>query len=339
MRSIYSLLRVSLLFFLMSPVGCVVMTQTSAPSSGLNFYQQQEAVYQAWLDQAGLGHIIRVHTTALRQDSLDLYLSIYNPKPPEKGEDGAGYFFANFRHARQQFNARNSLSMEQQLFLKMLHIMEVDPQKASVQFYDSYDMSQPVLGFYGIYYEDQQIQVDSSGFKGTGHAVPVYIAVKDSAETGTLVRKEVPPSQVFTCIQSFFEQRLQARPTTNDCSDLPEKPRALQVDENKFQLSIKPLCKEVLSHQNKPAICDWLNRLGFNCTTIKKEWLTYTFTITPSPKGYQLDCYIDGKCKAPEVFSGTRYQIIDHDEASTAILQEYGDALMQELRSFLQACH
>lgn len=310
-----------------------------AQTKDLSFYKSQESIYQEWLDQAGLGKIIKVQETGLRQDSLDLYLRIHNPQVPREGEDSAGYFFTNFRNAREQFNARNSLNLEQQLFLKMLHIMEVGPEKASVQLYDSYDLTQPILGFYGIYYDNNRIQVDSSGYKGTDHSTPVFVAIQESPETGTPVRGPVSPTTVFACIKSFFNQRLQSRSATNGCSTPIGKPTAFQVDDNKFQLSLKPLCKEVLAQQNNRAICDWLNRLGFNCTTIKREWLTYTFTVTPNSNGYQLDCYIDGKCKAPEVFAGTRYKIIDHDEASTTILQDYGDELLQELRAFLQGCH
>lgn len=305
----------------------------------LSFYKSQEIVYQEWLDQAGLGKILKVQETELRQDSLALYLRIHNPGTPQSGDDRAGYFFTNFRNARKKFNARNSLSLEQQLFLKMLHIMEVGPDKATVQLYDSYDWLDAELGFYGIYYDNDRIQVDSSGYKGTDHSTPVYIAVQESAEAGMHVIKPVSPESVFACIKSFFHQRLQSQSETNDCYTLAAIPTAFQVDSNKFQLSIKPLCQEVLAQQNNRAICDWLNRLGFNCTTLKKEWLTYTFTVMPTATGYQLDCYIDGKCKAPEVFSGTRYKIIDHDEASTAILKAYGDELLQELRAFLQQCH
>lgn len=338
MNAIYTLGKIHLWILLLCGTGSL-MAQPSGSASNKAFYEQQKAVYQEWLNQAGLGQIIRVKEIGLSRDTLNLYLTVYNPNIPQKGKDGAGYFFTNFRNARKKFQANNSLSLEQQLFLKLLHIMEVDPAKASVQLYDNYDVSQPILGFYGIYYEDQQIQVDSSGFKGTDHSVPVYLVVKESAESGTTVREQVSPSRVFSCIKSFFNQRIQTQAETNDCTGFQATYNAFRIDENKYQFSVKPLCKEVLSHQNKPAICDWLNRMGFNCTTIKREWLTYVFTVKPSQNGYQLDCYIDGKCKSPEVFTGTHYKIIDHDKASKAILQEYGDELLDDLRSYLEDCH
>lgn len=299
------------------------------------FFESQQAVYQEWLDQTGMGKVLKVEALGVKDTQVDLYLSLPNPNVIQKGEDRAGYFFANYRNIRQQFNRQNSLSLEQQLFLKMLHIMELEPSQATVQLYDTYDVTEDVLGFYGVYYEEDEIKVDSSGYMGTRHGVAVYVHLDEAAECDLQLPKKHKPQQVFACIKHFFTERVRQQTNQASCQDYAKKVIAFPISENSFQVSLKPVCKEVLKNQNNPVICDWLQRLGFNCNTIKSEWLTYTFTISPEASGYQLDCYIDGKCKAPEVFGGTQYKEIDHDTSSTKILQQYGDELLMALRAHL----
>jgi len=299
------------------------------------FFEKQRAVYQEWLDHSGVGKVFKVEDLLVKPDRVDLYLSLPTQRTSQKRADETGYFFTNYRNVRKKYNEQNTLDLEQQLFLKMLHIMELEPSQATVQLYDTYDMTKASIGFYAVYYEESQIKVDSSGYRGTDHSVPVYIAIEESAEAGVQLTKLSQPATVFACIENFFRERVAHKNSQDDCQIDSGEITAFPISETQYQIGLKPLCKEVLKNQNNPAICDWLQRLGFNCSTIKREWLTFTFTLTPQNKGFQLDCYLDGKCKAPEVFAGTQYKVIDHDEQSTEILQTYGDELLQSLRSYL----
>ncbi len=52
----------------------VVSAQSEDLEKDLPFFKQQEGTYQRWLDQAGLGQVLRVHGTQIEQNRLSLYL-------------------------------------------------------------------------------------------------------------------------------------------------------------------------------------------------------------------------------------------------------------------------
>ncbi|MCB0566203.1 MAG: hypothetical protein H6573_32165 [Lewinellaceae bacterium] len=293
------------------------------------FFKSQQKAYQEWLDLSGLGELLQVETITVEEDKVNLYLKI--PSPYSGRDDLADYVRSAWRKLGAEYNKKNSIGLEAQLFLKMIHLMELEPGQATVQLYDTYDTRLKEYVFYGIYYEGQGIKIDSSLTKDAFHSFPVYVPeLAKSAQTGINVNIGHNDS-TFRKIHAFARQRFEK-------SGASISEQLVDFEEGIYVLSVKPLYREVLKDQQNLLICEWLRRLSLDCTTLKKEWLTFTFVVNPTTYGYRLDCTLNGKCTEKSTLWNERgeYSNIDQDLKSWKILKDYGDGLMTELRQFLR---
>lgn len=299
------------------------------------FFRQQVPVFQKWLDMNGLGEVLNVRDVVVSPNEVDLFLEI--PGPYTHPDSLADYVFLNWIELRHTFRQKNAINLETQLFLKMLHIMELEREQAFVHLYDTYETSRQEKVGYRISFQNEQITTDSLPFrpKATFHSVKILSSRQAGiAQSEIEIKREFLKGndQLFDRIYSFFRQvRFQ-----NNTIQPIEKIRDLE--QGLYTISVKPIYKEVLKDQENQLICQWLNRLGFSdCNTLKKEWLTFTFKVTPNEFGFQLDCTLEGKCSERRNLLSARgsFKEIDHDPASKEILQDYGDLFLGDLRRFL----
>lgn len=295
------------------------------------FFRGQQQAYQDWLDLSGLGQVLKVYDITVRPDTVFMYLAI--PTSVQGREEKTDYVLSAWDKLRARFREQNSLSLESQLFLKMLHIMELEPRQAVVLLFDTYDPYETPL-YYAVFYTQEKITVDSTAFRSTSHSVQVYVPpVAESAQSEVAVGKVLAGQYagLFRKIHDFFNRRY-------DPSEVQITEKLADYERGIYVISLRPLYKEVLKDQENLLVCQWLNRLGFDCNTLKKEWLTFTFTVTQASYGYKLDCILEGKCsEGSGAWSGRgAFRDIDNDEYSRQVLQEYGDWLMGQLRRFLE---
>ena len=321
------------------PILCCLLLASLAPGKAFSqdltadegFFKGQKQVYQDWLNLSGLGEVLKVYEVTVKPDAVFLYLDI--PATFQNREQKTDYVLSAWNELRARFRENNSISLESQLFLKMLHIMELEPQQAAVLLFDTYDPYETPL-YYAVFYKQEQITVDSTVFRSTSHSVQVYVPpVAESAQSELAVGK-APAGQyagLFRKISEFFNRRF-------DPAKVQITEKLADYEKGVYVISLKPLYKEVLKDQQNLLVCQWLNRLGFDCNTLKKEWLTFTFNVIPTDFGYKLDCLLEGKCsESSSAWSGRgSFRDIDNDEYSREVLQDYGDWLMGELRRFLE---
>ena len=295
------------------------------------FFQSQKSVYQQWLDVSGLGDQLKVHEISVEETFVHLYLAI--PTPYTQRDSLADYVILTWEELKNTFDAGSPVDLETQLFLKTLHIMDLEPAQATVQLYDTYDLSLTPLFFVGINFEEDRLQVETSGHKATKLDIEVPLpALRNNVDGQANIsgNAQITTFKIRDQVKAFMENRF--RTSGAKISILP-------VRDSVFQFTISPLVRQVLADQQERLICAWLSRLQFNCSTLKKEKLSFTFTVSQPAEdaGYQLRCVLDGKFSEVTNLLGRRseYKDIDVDEASSAILREYGEHFMGELQEYL----
>ena len=295
------------------------------------YFLDQDAIYQQWLDVAGLGDRLKVQEITVEDTLVNLYLTILSPY---SARDSVSDFVRfTWLELKRAFDATSPIDLETQLFLKTLHIMDLEPQQATVQLYDTYDLSLTPLYFVGIHYEEDRIQITTSGHKAVLLDIEVPNAIVRNNTDGQANISNSSQVNAFTVrdkIKTFLQQRF---------GDANAQIHTLPVKDSVFAFTVSPLTRQVLADQQEKLICAWLNRLSFNCSTLKRERLHFTFTVTPGPKGkgYQLQCTLDGEFSEVTNLLGRRseYKAIDRDPATKSILQRYGESLMGELQEYL----
>lgn len=123
------------------------------------FFHAQKQTYQKWLDHSGMGKMLLVHAVEVQQDELALYLAF-----PFSDADSVTMAWWQLK---KDFESNSDLTLEQQLFYKMTHIMELRQGLGNVQLFDTYDTRIEPCFYRGIHFgkETGEVIVDSSGCK------------------------------------------------------------------------------------------------------------------------------------------------------------------------------
>ncbi len=313
--------------------GCLISFAQDL-SQDLPFFKERMAGYQAWLNETGMGKILKVHDVNVEpEDYVNLFLSVETKY--SNRDKQSDYAEQAWQDVRAAFNRSSTIPFESKLLLKMLHLFELEPGQATVQFYDTYDVSQHNFVFYGIYHENQEVKVKSEvGSKSTSHDFPLIISGVGQGMTARTRSYACSGDEgvvaLFNDVKSFMEEEYGS-------NTLKISGKIIDLDLGIFQISVQPLYREVIQ-EGELALCEWLRGLGFsNCTTLKKEWLIFTFTLEERNNRPYLSCELEGKFSDKPYVFGKRgnFVAIDNDAQSKVLLQNYGDDKMGRLQEYL----
>ncbi len=319
MNKIFPAACIILFAFLGSPL----FGQTDDLTKDKVFFLQQAELYQRWLQNAGFSPWIRVRTLEVEPQQLALYLEF-----PSENTDSVAAIWARLKADYAALNT--GLSLEQALFFKMLHMMEVRQSVANLQLYDTYDTRREPCFYRGIYIADGALRVDSLGCKSQKSMVGIDPAsLRNNEKPATLdcsqdFRKEI----VFAQIYQFAEKRFALRV----CEGRAPQLSPAQIDGNTLRFEAINLCPEVLKDVPQRVVCKFLDEHDKPCDWIKSEKLAFTFVYRPLESGFRLKCQVDGKVGPGRYEEVSRGGYLDLEIDFDAYLKAYAEGFVGEFR-------
>jgi len=288
------------------------------------FFEQQTKLYQRWLDHNGFGRTLKVKTVEVEQQQVALYLAF-----PNENIDSV---VAAWDQLKKDYAALGTgLSLEQELFYKMLHLMELRQSAANVQVYDTYDTRREPCFYRGIYVKEGAFQVDSSGCRS--QKVDIHIAPGDlrNAKKHSIeaFQKQFTQQYVFDKIHQYAKQRYERKTCENRTPTVSPQ----QIDGNLMRFEVTDLCKEVLKDESNNAVCDFLSKYVKPCNWIKREKLTFSFVYQPNAAGFLLKCEVEGKVGSGYYDQVQRGGYLDMEIDFDGYLKDYSDKLQYELKN------
>lgn len=291
------------------------------------FFEEQAVNYQKWLDHTGLGSVLHVRELDVQEKELALYLEF-----PYSDIDSIVNAWQQLKAA---FEAQSPLTLEQQLFYKANQLMEVRQSALSVQLYDTYDLRREPLFMRAIYFDGNTVATEASNPKSKIKDIIIRARVGANGQTPTVeaFKQSYSREKVYDCIYTYatntFEQR-------NCDGRLPEI--HLLEDQEVLRFEVVDLCKVVLTDEENPRICDWLDSFGYDCNWIKRELLTFTYTYEPIVDGFRLNLIIDGKVGSGLYRTVRRGGYLSMEVDFDDYLERYADQTAVEIRRMLENC-
>lgn len=304
----------------------LAFSSISAQPEGLakdaGFFNQQKETYQRWLDHSGLGEVLHVEELKVEEERLSLYLGF-----PFSDIDS---IVRSWEALKREFEMESPLSLEQQLFYKMVNLMEVRQSLADVQIYDTYDLRREPLFFRGIYFDEGRVKVEESNPRAKIREVkfsPHKLGEKMKSMSVEEFNKRYSKEAVFDLIYQYARQHFEQK----SCEGRYPEVRLLENDEV-LRFEAIDLCREVLTDAANPLLAKFLNTFGLDYNWVKREKLDVTIAYKKSDTGFSLHITIDGKYGSglySQVGRGGYYSMeIDFDE----YLEIYADRFKERLR-------
>jgi hypothetical protein len=261
-----------------------IRAQTEDLSSDSEFFKKQAGIYQQWLDYAGFGKVLKVQTIEVSPQQLSLYLG-FQYQDIDTIEVAWKMLKANFERTGQ-------VTLEQELFYKMVNLMAVGQSVANVQIYDTYDLTKAPLFFRGISFKDGMVQVEESGHRSK--IKDVVLAPSDFKNLKSLPVKDF--KQKYDR-QTVFDKIVACSKRRFERTTCEQRNPRVEVLENRqvLRFEVTDLCREVLPNETNPLLCSVLNRIGYDCNWVKREMLIFRIEYQQTAAGFQLRIELDGK--------------------------------------------
>lgn len=290
------------------------------------FFNEQADTYQRWLDHTGLGEKLQVREIEVKEEMLSLFLEF-----PYQEVDS---IVRAWERLKVDFEATHPITLEQQLFYKMVSLMEVRQSMAQVVIFDTYDLRKEPLFLRGIYFEDGQVKVKMSNPKSKIREVkfsPTRLNRNSKQMSVEAFKKKYTREYVYDKLYTFAKQHFERK----ICDQRNPEVRPLETGEN-LHFEVIDLCREVLTDAANPLLCQVLRKLGYDCNWVKREKLDILIIYKEEPEGFSLHVTIDGKYGSglySKVGRGGYYSMeIDFDE----YLEVYADQFKERLKKTLK---
>lgn len=316
-----------LFFLFLSPL--LVSGQVEDLTKDLPFFTGQMDKYQRWLDRSGLGDLLEVEDIKVEPERLSLYLSF-----PFEDIDSV---MTAWESLKDGFEANSPLTLEQALFYKLIHFMEIRQSMADVQIFDTYNLKNEPLFMRAIYFEDGEVKVEESNPRAEKREVAIRaVSFRDMKEPSVeAVQERYPRDQVFELIYDYAQERF-CRRCYEDTNCSGRQPHIRLLEQSTvMRFEVTDLCREVLTDAANPTLCRILDGIGYDCNWVRREKLEFTFTYTPDDEGFLLGVEIDGKYgsgRYDQVPRGGYYSMeVDFDD----YLEDYADTLSTTLKRLI----
>lgn len=276
MRFLFALTTCFLLFHTASAQFSDSLAQREA------FFAQQLIPYQQWLDSKGLGQVLEVHETSVDNDTLSVYLRFRY-----LDSDSASVAWDLLQ---QKYFAAHGDSVERALFFAMLHTMQVAPNRANIQIYDTYDLNKTPCLFVGVRWYYNELEIAESMCKSQSGKAQVYLDDLPESERlqlqkeGLSLRKR--RQQLYQKVETF----------TRGYFGKPEDFRVLSSSNAEdLKMEVQDIRGYVLEQEGNSYFCYFWNWLmGEGCDHRARERIELSFTFKETDKSFTLEGELTG---------------------------------------------
>ena len=285
------------------------------------FFNQQAKLYQGWLDKTGIGSLLKVGGIEIRRNKIFVGLVAKKDKAQ------------NFRNHWDQWSKDyvkiNAISLEQRLFYKLYHMLEVDQEQIEL---DIYDQSPRFCHRIIVSFHDGKVDAYNQACRAKDREIEVSPTsfYEPNSMTFEAIQKKFNRRAVYNSILDYSRKKYEK----SKCELRYPEVTVLEQGEV-LRFIVTDLCKEVLIDEGDPWICRVLKRFNHQCNWIKREKLEFLITFQNIPSGIKIGVQIDGKYGSGYYENVKRggYHLMDNDFDD--YLEDYADRMKTEFKSVI----
>ena len=179
--------------------------QTQDLRQDLEYFNQQKDIYQKWLDNSGIGSVLKVKELDVQEKQLTLFLKFEYTNIDS--------IVQAWTTIKREFEKENSIRLEQQLFYKLANLMEVRQSLVRVAIFDTYDLRKEPLFLRGIYFDAGIVKVQESNPKSKIEEIQITLDqhTKRKKLSVASFKETFTKAYVFEKIAKFAESHFQRK--------------------------------------------------------------------------------------------------------------------------------
>lgn len=276
-----------LLLLIILPIFIVAQPESNLQNDKATFVEKS-IEYDKWLKSTGLGKVLRVETVRVTDDALSLDLGFYTTN--------ADSVVVLWNALKRDFERQDrGVTLEEELFYKMVYFMEIKPTQGYVQLFNSFDTKNDLYVCFrrSMKYENNKVFVDSGGCKTV--IKDFEVSAKDLSNLKGVSKGDFAKRSSKYAVLNKIQNYVQTRFTRQQCEYRYPQIEWMNTNDELW-FTVKDLCKEVLIDETNPWWCSVLTPMCESCKNcIKREYVEMHVNYAETPTGYRVYLKIDAK--------------------------------------------
>ncbi|MEO1416232.1 MAG: hypothetical protein AAFW00_13185 [Bacteroidota bacterium] len=239
------------------------------------FFEQQLTYFDAWLQDRGLGQVLAIEKLETRPDMLTVFLYL-----TAEDKDSAALVWKGFV---EQYETQMGSDPTEDMLNYLSFLMEQPRRRVTIELYDRKEDEGSPLFYLGIFYENGQIETETSGSMSETRKIEVprfklgdmYAAVDFSLENEDLknkLSKKLILDEILTYCRKYYRER---------GAELYEE------RDGELRIEVRNLEREVLKDVS-PGILYTLFGLA------QKERLLFIFEVVENNGNFEIEMELHG---------------------------------------------
>lgn len=290
------------------------------------FFKSQAITYQKWMEDSGFNNLLDLKDLVIEDNRVYLFLGFNN--------EDIDYVWSAWNTLKESFENVNTITLEQNLFYKAVHFMQVDQEQIQIEIYDTYDLSRSNLFEILIYFEDGVVKEEKNFDKAIRKVVSVpkpNFVLDHNIMNEKLIKREekrIIFDRILAGAREYYSQESKKTPKRT-----PTFKEISKLDNLRFEVA--NLTNEVVTDASQSLFCGLFRKLGFNCDWRPREVLT--FTITYTEEGDELLCSItvDGRLGSGVYEEARRTSYISLEVEHYSALDVYVESIREKIYNWI----
>ncbi|MEO1259582.1 MAG: hypothetical protein AAFZ15_12330 [Bacteroidota bacterium] len=301
-----------------------------------SFYQTKSKLYQYWMENNGIGQMLKVDKYELKKNGheLELFLTV-NTRDP----DSAAAMWIQLVRAYDDANQGEKLI--EVLFKTFTRMMEIPPAQGNVQVYVPHKdgFGYDACFYIWIWEENGRVKEESRIHSCRAERINVLIQPPKittvSNKASVMVDQNERARVVFDSILAYAQRRFENKKHYDRFPRVAEEDRT----DDMLMFSVTDLSKEVLHKEDLSPWCKFMVLIGRNCNDMRRERLEFTIYYTPGRTGFRLSGSVKGKFGiGPFEPRNSAYMDMDPDFEDD-FLKPYVRLFQKQLKAYLEQMH
>ncbi|MFT4761604.1 MAG: hypothetical protein ACI9LN_003587 [Saprospiraceae bacterium] len=322
--------RLPTLCFLLLLLPGISFAQRKDFSQDSAFFHKKTTNYQRWLEKTGLGKIIKTDFFRLKDSYTELELHLLMET------NSVDTAIAQWNQLEVDFMKNHGKSIQEELFNRFVHMMEIPPEQGNVQVYVKQANGEYIPCFYVWVWREKGELITDKKF-GDCKAMDFEVLVESTRTENIVDGESITTSKNLTATETFdfIEAYARERFEPERCDERFPKVVQEARTSSKLTFYIEDLCQEVLKDEGTSPWCWIKESLGIDCNDMRRERLTFTFRYDETDNGFKLECELDGKFGSG-VYRPRKSGYMDMEPDFEDYLEEYVLLFTNDLTRALQ---
>lgn len=296
-------------------------SQNAILVSEQSYFENRSSQYQDWLEVSGLDQVLKVKTIRTTENNLTLFLEFHTEDPNS--------CWVQWTELQDHFAATSNISLQEQLFYKLVALMNVPQEYCTIKLYDTYNLEKKPCFFANISLAQGRINLQTDRCRKrkvsfNGNLKQLNLKQPVSRNFHSNLSGEVLADLFYHYAKNKFQNHYCC------ANDMKADIKILELTPTMIRLQVDDVKKQILAKSRGTEFCE-----KNDCESIIKEQLFFTVTFDKHSSGITMNVDVEASFGSASANPSDKTAYTYMDETFNEILRDYATEVTNDVHQII----